>query len=445
MSYLIEIKAYKIKSTKLWCVPDFDASEYSLTTNNNGSSPILVKCDKYGRYGSGRAIILNGISIKGCGPTPLINKDASLYYKSGNLTLNDAVVDAIYLGCMKHLFPDAIAPKAVLLLNQEAEFNLQSAINNRIDVESFEHSAKFTSAAMLLREVPTRLTNLPFLTSEEAFKLLTKHNPELVYSDKIDLIKKLLQKYASKQAELWVRRIATGAGSPDNYDLCGNPFDVSNMTTRYDFRNTYYSSERILFWDEGKLLLKKTAKLLVEVLLSIEEYEQAESIYLEMVDYIWEARRLKVLKLFGLNDEQISTLVPSQYFIPFTDMMFKALKAGTEVDKSTGDQSDFYCDMEPVTGNWYVPRSHGTDFRQLVVNLLSNLDETDLQVTFDLLFKDFPNTNDYVNKSLAICKELLSIRPSPEVSERLTTLLDSEIGEFINNSVEEFKTTVGII
>lgn len=326
----------------------------------SGSGRFIGRADRYACGGSGRSVLINGASLKGCGATPFAQHGIA-GYDDGQLVLREAVKEAVYLSCIHSVYSDAIPAIAVLRTGEMTPIKLGVTESEWYQLP---FARRFDHGAILVRGFPVRLANYSHQINTADGALADIMHRYGVTDDSYKFASRMVWQFADRAAFWWVRRVDFGAVMSDNIDIFGNPFDVATTTIKPDFRNTFSCAWKKPFWAGITSSTSAAAHHIADNFLPIGTPEQAQKAWAATTQQataaIYARLRVHLLTLTGFTVAEAERLFSENAAQAgaLAQAIFKYLKAGTNVaGMLDGD--------EPHDGDWRIVRvPHiGSDFR----------------------------------------------------------------------------------
>lgn len=217
----------------LWAREGFDPAGHVYVVDENGALTGDVELygdQSEGPRGSGRAATIMGYNLKGCGPTlsqavEIAEGSKKAFYTSGLLTLREAIAEAIAGQLYNHFF---------------GNHNTHAVVNLPI-TDSFGKGTIYAQTAILVRDNPTRMTNMfnPTLSNEAFFDKIREVTPGATGLPDIDAGRLYMQMIARQQGFLWARRIMVPNFELGNVNYEGIQFDAPIVAMMKDYRDVW--------------------------------------------------------------------------------------------------------------------------------------------------------------------------------------------------------------
>lgn len=397
---------------------------------------VIAFADYYNPQGSGRSVLFNNIYLKGVGPTGIV-KDNKAFVATGQLSMNEAVNEVIFLEIIASEFNDSIRPYSIL------ETDEQVCLHPKMDIEEFDKlipRKQYSRGAILARGFPTRIAHLAVQENgkEDILRLTTGIN----FYDISDYIYSILDNVAKRAGFWWVRRIDFGAVMPDNIDIHGNVFDLATATIKPDYRNTYVCKHKKLFWDYKSAYSPDVPIELVNGIGESTMYRMTPAIaFFEKRLKHW--HKFYLLDLLGFTDEDKYSLElqAPELFESITSEIDLILRVGTDV--KLDDPYDGHVELinKKLVGlNWREGLSRvvmGRPFFDKAFEKLSTL--------FPQVFKYIGWKKVWVENQRVIHMDISGSFRACEANELALyeAIENGRIEKYIDDHVNLYKTTLG--
>lgn len=324
------------------------------------SGRFIGLADRYEGGGSGRSVLINGVSLKGCGATPFA-EGRGAGYSDGQLVLREAVKEAVYLSCIHSVYPDAIPAIAVLRTGNMTPIKLGVELD---EWQRLPFARRFDHGAILVRGFPVRLAHYSHQINTADGALADVMHRYGAADEPYAFASRMVWQFADRAAFWWVRRVDFGAVMSDNIDIFGNPFDLATTTIKPDFRDTFSCAWKKRFWAGLTISTTSAAHHIADHFLPSGTPELAQKAWAATVhkaEAVFHSRlQVHLLTLTGFTVAEAERLFQEnrRQAAALAAGIFRYLKQGTDVTAAVeGD--------EPHDGDWRIVRvPHiGSDFR----------------------------------------------------------------------------------
>lgn len=274
------------------------AASYSVSSSDTG--PVTGWADRYGgggigvNGGSGRAVVLNGLSIKGVGPTPLIGKGASPNHSGGGAYLEEALREALFSQLFRKILPHGAVPVSAIIDTGEDQ------------TWHFGDGASETQRRVLIvRPFPLRPAHFqrahqyrPSLLNETRLDVRRVRHNFVTASDRFGregLRSRLVTCYSRWSEQLafaHVKGLALGA-TASNIDIDGRILDFGASSILPGVANFVVSPSVTSLCDMAKLMQSLNSLSLMAVAFDAELYGAFQN---EVFDAVEEAYRVGIVR-----------------------------------------------------------------------------------------------------------------------------------------------------
>ena len=287
-----------------------------------GAGSVRGFADRYGgsgigqNGGSGRAVILNGYSLKGVGATPLVSALAAPSHASGGAYLEESVRETIYSEIVRRHFPHSAVPTLAIIDTGRMQYwgNVHGPSAERMVTvvrPAFLRPAHFMRAVGFYSGHPKEGAR-----DSARVRAMFKKTKELLGSKQTDeLFVKFGQRWATQLGYGLARRISHGSNTPSNVALDGSlvDFGASCHLPGYSTTATTY------LFQNRKSIVAAVSRTIRELSYYLEAYGEMPCIASDRLEeYIGRAERefqraltVEMLRACGLDEQVVEAISQS--------------------------------------------------------------------------------------------------------------------------------------